>query len=252
MPGSWGLNQADESAPVQLQGGKGKPVAPTPKTVELNIVADFRNPYGGLAKEVDAIKNHRWGPTTDDFTDIVVNALTCDSFAQFGAAILLTTQGTERPKKSISRINVFTHANSDLIAFNGTVKPLSVGVDVLLDVASGLNSTSLQTWNGQGFFLENPATKKKYTLADIQARFTGKSAEIWLYACHSGADGALVQEIASTFQVTVIGFADAIAYCPTFTETPPSINRKRVAIKDCTSPVTDFRSLSTGTIKKTP
>jgi hypothetical protein len=50
----------------------------------------------------------------------------------------------------------------------------------------------------------------------------------------------------------VIGFKDAIAYCPTFTETPPSIDRKRIAIKDCTSPVTDFRSLSTGTIKKTP
>jgi hypothetical protein len=252
LPGSLGLREQDELAPVQLQGGK--PAAPTPttKTVELNIVADFPNPYGGLAKEVDAIKNRRWGPTTDDFTDIVVNALTCDSFAGFGAAILLSSQGKERPKASIRRINLFTHANSDLIAFKGTVKPLSIGVDVQLEVGSGLNSTALQTWNGQGFFLEDPATNKHYTLADIQARFTGKSAEIWLYACHSGADGALVQEIASTFQVTVIGFKDAIAYCPTFTETPPSIDRKRIAIKDCASPVTDFRSLSTGTIKKTP
>jgi len=250
LPGPLGLGEPDDSTPVPLQGGK--PSGPTTKTVELNIVADFPNPYGGLAKEVDAIKNRRWGPTTDDFTDIVVNALKCDSFAGFGAAILLTSQGKERSKGSIRRINLFTHANPDLIAFKGTVKPLTIGVDVLLEVGSGLNSTALQTWNGQGFFLEDPATKKHYTLADMQARFTGKSAEIWLYACHSGVDGALVQEIASTFQVTVIGFTDAIAYCPMFTETPPSINRKRIAIKDCTNPVADFRSLSTGIVKKTP
>jgi hypothetical protein len=237
--------------PVDLQGGK--PAGPAARTVELSIVADFPNPYGGLAREVDAIKNSRWGPTTDDFTDIVVNALKCDSFVSFGAAILLTPQGKERPKASIRRINLFTHANPDLLAFKGTVKPLTIGVDVMLEVGTGLNSTALQTWNGQGFFLENPATKKKYTLADIQARFTGKSAEIWLYACHSGVDGTLVQDIASTFQATVIGFKDAIAYCPKFTETPPSIDRKRIGIKDCTSSVTDFRKLPTGnTLKKTP
>lgn len=237
--------------PVDLQGRK--PAGPPARTVELSIVAAFPNPYGGLAKEIDAIKNSRWGPTTDDFTDIVVNALECDSFASFGAAILLASQGKERPKGSIRRINLFTHANPDLIAFKGTVKPLTIGVDVTLEVGTGLNSTALQTWNGQGFFLEDPATKKKYTLADIQARFTGKSAEIWLYACHSGVDGALVQDIASTFQVTVIGFRDAIAYCPKFTDAPPSIDRKRIGIKDCASPVTDFRNLSTGnTVKKTP
>jgi hypothetical protein len=249
-PGPLGLGEPDESGPVQLQGGK--PASQT-KTVELSIVADFPNPYGGLAKEVDAIKNGRWGPTTDDFTDIVVNALKCASFASFGAAILLASQGKERPKASIRRINLFTHANPDLIAFKGTVKPLTIGVDVLLEVGSGLNSTALGTWNAQGFFLEDPATKKQYTLADIQARFTGKSAEIWLYACHSGVDGALVQDIASTFQVTVIGFTDAIAYCPTFTESPPSINRRRLGVKDCRSPVTDFHNLSTSNIvKKTP
>jgi len=102
-----------------------------------------------------------------------VDSLKCDSFAGFGAAILLTAQGKERPKKSIRRINLFTHANPDLIAFDGTVKPLTVGVDVQLTIASGLHSTALQTWNSPGFFLEDPTTKKKYTLADIQARFTG-------------------------------------------------------------------------------
>jgi hypothetical protein len=136
--------------------------------------------------------------------------------------------------------------------FKGTVKPLTIGVDVLLEVGTGLNSSALQTWNGQGFFLEDPATKKHSALTDIEARFTGKSAEIWLYARHSGVDGALDQDIATTFQVTVIGFTDAIAYCPKFTEAPPSIDRQRIAIKDCTSPVTDFRSLSSGVVKKTP
>ena len=226
---------------------------PSPGAVELNIVADFPNQYGGLAKEVDAIKNARWGPTSDDFTDITVNSLKCDSFAQFGAAILLTPQGKERPKQSIGRINLFTHANPDLIAFKGTVKPLSIGVDVQLEVGTGLQTNALQTWNASGFFLEDPSTKKRYTLADIRARFTGKSAEIWLYACHSGVDGTLLQETADTFQATVIGFIDAIAYCPTFTESPPSINRKRLGVKDCSNAVTDFRTLpSTNTTKKTP
>ena len=244
-----GLDESDAPTPLDRKGGK----PPSPHaTVELNIVAKFGNLYGGLAKEIDAIKNHRWGPTTDDFTDIVVNALECDSFAGFGAAILLASQKSERPKKSISRINLFTHANSDLIAFKGTVKPLTVGVDVMLEVDTGLNSTTLQTWNGQGFSLDNPTTKKHYTLRDIQARFTGSSAEIWLYACHSGVDGALVQEIADTFQVTVIGFTDEIAYCPTFTENPPTIDRKRIGIKNCSNPAVDFRKLSTGLVKKTP
>ena len=243
-----GLDDPDESAPLELKGGE---PSPTTKTVELNIVADFPNPYGGLAKEVDAIKNRRWGPTTDDFTDIVVSALRCDSFAGFGAAILLASQEGEAEAEHQTDQPVHPR-ESDLIAFKGTVKPLSIGVDVMLEVGSGLNSNALQTWNGQGFFLEDPTTKKHYTLADIQARFTGKSAEIWLYACHSGVDSALVQNIASTFQVTVIGFTDAIAYCPMFTEMPPSINRKQIAIKDCSSPVTDFRTLSTGIVKKTP
>src|SRR5262245_13052346 len=241
----------DEATPLDTSKKGGS--KPAQAATELNIVADFPNQYGGLAAEVQAIKGGRWGPTTDDFVDITVNSLTCNSFAQFGATILLTAQGKERPKQSIGRINLFTHANPDLIAFKGTVKPLSIGVDVQLEVGSGLQTNALQSWNASGFFLEDPNTKKKYTLADIRTRFTGKSAEIWLYACHSGVDGSLLQDTADTFQATVIGFVDAIAYCPAFTESPPSIDRKHLGVKTCASSVTDFRSLpTTNTTKKTP
>ena len=243
-------SSGDEPVPLEGKPG-GKP--PATKGVELNIVADFPNQYGSIANEVQMIKASRWGPTIDDFNVIVVNALKCDSFSSFSAAILMLPNGQDRPNKSIRRINVFTHSNPDLIAFKGTEKSLTIGVDVQLEVNSGLNDASLQTWNSQGFFLENPTTKKKYTLADIRSRFTGKDAEIWLYACHSGVDGKLLQDTANTFQATVIGFQDAIAYCPTFTENPPTIDRKRVAIKTCGSGVTtDFRTLNTGTVKKTP
>lgn len=244
-------DSVEARAPLQLKGG-GKEKPPKVAAIELNVVADFPNPYGGLAKEVQAIKDGRWGPTIDDFNAVVTNGLQCDSFARFGAAILFSAQGKERPPKSVRRVNVFTHSNPDLIAFKGTVKPLSLGVDVLLEVASGLNSSVLQTWNGQGFFLEDPKTNKKYTLDAIRARFTGKDTEIWLYACHSGVDGTLVQEIADTFQVSVIGFRDAIAYCPSFTESPLSIDRKHIGIKTCSNSTTDFRTLSAGTVRKTP
>jgi len=243
----------DHDEAIPLDASKKGGSKPASAATELNIVADFPNQYGGLAAEVQAIKGNRWGPTTDDFTDITVNSLKCDSMASFGAAILLTPQGTERPKQSIGRINVFTHANPDLIAFKGTVKPLSIGVDVQLEVNSGLQTNALQAWKASGFFLEDPNTKKKYTLADIRARFTGKTAEIWLYACHSGVDGTLLQETADTFQVAVIGFKDAIAYCPVYTQSPASIDRKHLGIKDCSSSVTDFKTLPTAnTTKKTP
>ncbi len=242
----------DEGA-TPLEGGKKGAGKPAQAAAEINVVAVFPNQYGGLAAEVQAIKGGRWGPTSDDFTDITVNSVTCDSLAQFGAAILFTAQGQERAKHSIGRINLFTHANPDLIAFKGTVKPLTIGVDVQMEVGSGLQTNALQAWNAPGFFLEHPDTKKRYTLADIRARFTGKSAEIWLFACHSGVDGTLLQETADTFQATVIGFIDAIAYCPKFTESPPSIDRKHLGVKDCSNSVTDFRALpATNTTKKVP
>ena len=133
------------------------------------------------------------------------------------------------------------------------MKPLSIGVDVQLEVNSGLQSSSLQAWKARGILPRGPNTKKKYTLADIRARFTGKTAEIWLYACHSGVDGSLLQDTADTFQATVIGFIDAIAYCPVYTESPPSIDRKHLGMKACANSVTDFSALpTTNTTKKTP
>ncbi len=214
---------------------------------EINIVGSFPNPFKkDLAKEIDAMKNGRWEPSIDDFAAVGGSVVVCDSFAQVSSAILFSTIGSERKSASINRINIFTHANSDLIAFQGKIQPLAaVGATVTLDTGTGLTASVLQTWNAPSFFLTVPSKQhKRFTLKDVQARFTGRDARIVIYACHSGVDGLFLQEIADTFQVTVAGFKDVIAYCPKWSESPLAVDRKRVAVKTCADPQSDFHTLA--------
>ena len=188
----------------------------------------------------------RWEPTTDDFAAVAgKSAQTCDHFQNLLAAILFTTGGTLRPAHSVGRINIFTHANPGMIAFQGRLHPLSIGPpEVLLGTDGALDSAALELLNASGFNFTVPGlSKKTFTLDDVRKRFTSTDAQVFLYACHSAVDTALLADLADTLQATVVGFSGQIAYCPSFTTSPPAITQK-IGIDNCKKAVANFHDLA--------
>jgi hypothetical protein len=263
-PGMTGPPRTDylpdaEELQTKPKGGGGT----QPKTVEITVAATFDNPWSpSLTNEIAAMKGGTWEPSTDDFTAVAGSAAVVDSYLGVLGAILVDG-GKERAKKTISRLNIFTHANSNLIALKGTVTPGTLSTTVSLEVASAFSTATLASISSPGAFFTVPSTNKalaakKFTLDDVRERFTGTSALMVLYACHSGVDGSFIQTMADTFQVTVRGFKDVIGYCPKFDENVPSIDRKHVTVgrNNCGNAVTDFHKLDTmpniTVIDKTP
>jgi hypothetical protein len=236
---------------------KAKPkVADKPSGREVTVIGNFSNPYGGMQKEVQAMKENRWEPTTDDFKDVAGNALTVDSYLGI-LYVILVNGDKESSAGSISRLNIFTHANAELIAMSGTVSPGGMTTSVSLRVNSALSEETLENLN-KGVTFSVPSKSKalaakKFTLQDVQKRFT-KDAVIVIYACHSGLSGSFMQDIADTFQVKVRGFSDVVGYFPSYSEDPAKVtNRRRVGIgHDSPNKVNDFHELDSKAVEKKP
>jgi hypothetical protein len=225
-------------------------------TREITLVGTFKNPFPKLADEVAAMKARRWEPTTDDFAAVAGKSYTVNSYLQILGTILVDGD-KEVPDGSISRINLFTHANSDLIALQGTVSPLSVGSDVRLGVPTALSVDTLDKINQEGVTFtvaSNKLGKKPFTMDDVRRKF-GKDAVIVIYACHSGLDGAFIQYLANTFEVRVKGFSSVIGYFPAYSENPVKVDRKKIGLGfEGGEVLTDFHDLDkrSGVIEKTP
>jgi len=194
---------------------------------EISLVGSFDNPWKKEADEVDAMAHDRWEPTTDDFSAVAGrSSVKVDSWKGL-MQVILTSGGAESATGSISRINIFTHANSNLIAFAGHVKPGSPAV-VTLAVDSAISEETLdQLDSGITINVDSKNTKlasKKFVLDDVRKRFT-KDAVIVIYACHGAVETAFVQRIADTFQVKVRAFRDVIGYYPSFDDADPAANR---------------------------
>ena len=224
---------------------------------EITVISSFKNPFKGAADEIQAMKQNRWEPSTDDFRAVAGSALTIDHFHQLFAAILV--DGTKETKAgSIGRINIFTHANSDMIAFSGSISSSGAMASVSLKVDGSITPGDLQSLTqGQTFNVSstNKAIASKwFSLADVRGRFA-KDAIIVVYACKSGLDSSFVQEIADTFQVKVRGFNDLIGYFPEYNEGTNTIKRRRTGVGRNAAIVTgDFHDMdsSTKAVVKTP
>jgi hypothetical protein len=159
---------------------------------------------------------------------------------------ILVDGSNETPNGSIARLNIFTHANEDLIAFAGTVRPLNVGSSVSLEVDTAFSEDTLDKINQRGvpFYVNSKKfAKKAFTMDDVRRRFA-KDAVIVIYACHSGLDSRFIQYLADTFQVRVRGFKSVIGYFPSYSEQPLSVNRRRLGIGyNAKVVVTDFHEL---------
>jgi hypothetical protein len=224
---------------------------------EITVISSFKNPFKGPADEIQAMKQNRWEPSTDDFRAVAGNAVTIDHFHQLFAAILV--DGAKETKAgSIGRINIFTHANSDMIAFSGSISSSGAMASVSLKVDGSITPGDLQSLTQGQTFNVNSTNKaiasKWFSLADVRGRFA-KDAIIVVYACKSGLDSSFVQEIADTFQVKVQGFNDLIGYFPEYDDKTNTIKRRRTGVGRNAAVVTgDFHDMdkSNKAVVKTP
>jgi len=241
-----------------------KPQAP-PKVAarEISLVGSFDNPWKNEADEVNAMSHDRWEPTTDDFRAVAGTSAVKVGSWKGVMQVILTNGDAESAAGSISRINIFTHANSNLIALAGHVRPGSAAASVTLTVDSAISEETLdQLDSGITMNVVSKNKKlasKKFVMDDVRKRFT-KDAVIVIYACHGAVDTAFVQRIADTFQVKVRAFRDVIGYYPSFDDADPAAkrpakvtNRRKVGVGyDSKFKVDDFHQLDSNAVDRPP
>jgi hypothetical protein len=193
------------------------------------------------------LRGGRWMPATDDFGAVPGGTVSVTpTFGNMLGAIF------QQHVNSVSRVNLFTHANKDLIAFGGTITKNSlVRADVMLNTNTtgnnivAMDPTSMSSLNQPGVFFTMPKVPQ-ISVADIQKRFT-KDAVIVLYACHTGQMPTFIKSIATFFNTKVVGFTDEIGYFPPPQNTPHTFVRTgmKIGVGFGAAPVTNWRGLIT-------
>jgi hypothetical protein len=176
---------------------------------ELNIVGDFTSPWKSFEEKYADRK--RYQPDTQDFLEIIKKGkggsgvVSGDVFNLLGAI-------ASRERKSISRLNIFTHGDPSFIGLKGKIVVKPDGISSSVGLSDRRNESirleTLETLKVTPLSLN----KKKVTLDQIRDRFTSNGV-IVLYACRSAVDLHLLQEMADTFGVSVIAFRDVVQYC---------------------------------------
>lgn len=223
-------------------------VPPSGGAKELNLVGQFE--WDTAMSDDDLLQElaaNRWEPGTLDFSAIPGGTVAVTpTFGNMLGAIFI------QPPGSISRLNLFTHANKDLIGFSGQIQRRTVGrADVMINTNSfgdnltAMDPTSMNNLNQPGVFFEigSGNQKKKVTVAEIRTRFA-ENAIIVLYACHTGQLKSFVKSIATFFNTKVIGFTINVAYFPPAQTVPHKFVRKDMKLGLAGgSAVPDFRTL---------
>jgi len=216
--------------------------------LELNLVGQFDwDPPVTDDDLLTELSGGRWMPGTDDFAAVPGGTvITTPTFGHMLGAIFQKSPG------SISRVNLFTHANKDLIAFSGTIKRNTiVRADVTLntngsgDNLTAMDPTSMSNLNQPGIFFTMPGVAR-ISVAQIQQRFAA-DAMVVLYACHTGQLPLFIKSIATFFKAKVIGFSDEIVYFAPPQTTPHTFIRAgmKIGISLGGSPAPNWRTLIT-------
>lgn len=208
-----------------------------PKTVVLNLVGDFENPWkNNPTEESKRIESFKWHPATDSFEAVIGGASTKIS----GLSNFLGAIKQQKPH-TIQRINIFSHGNFGLISFAGRIEK-ETG-DVFLNVSTALD---LKITNTEPIPLGNGREQDSMgTVArQLQDRFQ-EDAQIVLFLCNSGSDPELLQAIANTFHVTVKGFSHQVWVCAEWDKVPgpPKIDRGFTSSNKCKTKQRGFAHL---------
>ncbi|TWI04533.1 hypothetical protein IP90_00666 [Luteimonas cucumeris] len=221
------------------------------QTKELNLAGVFEwDPSITATDELAELAANRWMPGADDFVAVAGGTVSVvPGFGSMLGAICMQADG------SISRINLFTHANSDYIAFGGKIIKRTIGrADVQFtphasnDNLAAMTPDSMTNLVQPGVFFETPTPingKTKFTVADVRKKFA-PGAVLVLYACHSGQSPAFLKKIAQFFQIKVIGFSTVVGYYPPTQNVPNKFVRtgERVGLGFGGTPVDNWRALS--------
>jgi hypothetical protein len=240
-------------AEAQQAGGKKPQPSQSVKPTELNIAGDFEwNPPITEVEELQEIAADHWSPQTKDFVTILGGTVpVTPTFGNFLGAIV------QRPDGGISRLNLFSHSNTSMVAFGGHIeknRSSSKGANVFLngnppgENLKAMDPTSMANLNQPGVFFQvdnKPIRgKKDFTVDDIRKKFA-QNAFIVLYLCHSGQDAAFLKQVATFFGVKVIGFSDEVVYHVPQATSPTRFprNGETVGIGSGGAAASDFRRL---------
>jgi hypothetical protein len=265
---SHGLTGPSRGTVVVAQAPKSKKVAkpqtaPTVVAREISVFGSFDNPWKNQADEADAMAHDSWEPTSDDFQAVAGNSGVKVTSWKGLMQVVLTNGDAESAAGSISRVNIFTHANSNLIALAGHVRPTNAAPSVTLTVDSAISEDTLDQLDSgitMNVVSKNKTlASKKFVMDDVRKRFT-KDAVIVIYACHGAVDTAFVQRIANTFQVKVRAFNEVIGYYPAFdyadaaAKRPARVtNRRKVGVGyNSKVKVDDFHQLDSNAVDRSP
>jgi hypothetical protein len=250
-PGSLGRQ------PLPLDSGSGDS---SDEGKELNLVARYPKPKSWTAaKEKELIKNGTWFPHTLDFLAVAGKG-SIEIASQWDFLLKII-----KAKDKIGRLNFVSHGVNGLIATSGTVEEdgTNVSMDtgwtqVQLAGGTAIADPYAETWGSEG---ENSSATvtvgdTSFSLDDVRKKFT-KSAVLWLYVCHGGADPMLLQNLANTFQIKATGFLKIIVFCapadfPTNRNHTVAVKTTEKDADSCPNGVSNFRELTTHTMSKKP
>lgn len=237
-------------------GASSKKKAASKKKVltELTIVATFPNAFATHDSQAErdaaaasTISNPKWSPAQRDFQAVADADTPISSGDIFIVSEVGELYGTIlfedpakpktsafRPAQSVKRVNVISHANPGQIAMSGTVGQdgsvmLRVRGAGTGDLEGPLDKTAVQSANNPNLNLANG----KPLAQSLRDRFA-PDAEIYLLACHTGLSPSFVQEVKKLFQVKILGYSQAIAYCPSLND-HKIIDRSLTALGNCNS-----------------
>jgi hypothetical protein len=178
-------------------------------TIELNFVGDFK-PLPGCKTDADiiaAVKKDLWSP---DGAEMGLLAKSDGGQVKTVPNILsLIVAIGRKPRESVRRVNIITHANKNVIALFGHV----VRGDVLFDGGTDtvLDEFTTDKYEQDGYVFGEDKRRMNLTLERVRQSFA-KNAVIVVYACHAGLNVEGLKAIASFFGVKVQGFKREIAY----------------------------------------
>ncbi len=212
------LGEGQPPGPVGAQAiplDAGSDTKPAAAGVELNLVGNYEKPKSWTAeKELALIRKDSWFPHSADFQAVAGRGSVIVASPEDFLLKIVSASG------SISLLNFFSHGVTGKIATSGEVDAegqscsLDSGWTQVTGVGPMIPDPYAKIWGDQG---ENSGNKvsmgaRSFSLDDVRAKFA-PGAEIWLYICHGGVDGRLLQNLANAFQVTVRSFTKIIVYC---------------------------------------
>ena len=209
-----GAMLADKDPKKLPVGAKSVSAAQAAAGLELNLYAKFDSIWKNAPESdiLTAARAGKWDPGTDDFFFAAKSGK--GEVAGVVNLLNLLVEIAKHGKRSVSRVNLFTHANAGYIGLSGEVTRAGVYFNTR-DQYAALDGDLLSNIEaaGDGFSFTVPGSgpKKQYSLGDARAALAS-DAVLVVYACHAGLDKEYLKRFATALGIKVIGFKESIIY----------------------------------------